>query len=74
MGLSDPDRILRIGDLAGGNVMFAATGVTGGDFLAGVRFTPGGARTRSVVMRSRTGTVRWIDTVHRFAAAPDAGW
>jgi fructose-1,6-bisphosphatase II len=74
MGMADPDRVLGIHDLAGGNVMFAATGVTGGDFLPAVRFTPGGARTRSVVMRSKTGTVRWIDTVHRFATAPDAGW
>jgi len=73
MGHADPDRLLRIGDLAGGNVVFAATGVTGGDFLPGVRFGPGGVRTRSMVMRSSTGTVRWIDTLQRMPG-PDAGW
>jgi fructose-1,6-bisphosphatase II len=73
MGMADPDALLRIDDLAGGDVVFAATGVTGGDFLPGVRHVPGGARTRSIVMRSRTGTLRWIETVHRFAS-PDATW
>jgi len=73
MGHRDPDRLLRIADLAGGNVVFAATGVTGGEFLSGVRFGPGGVRTRSMVMRSRTGTIRWIDTLQRMPG-PDAGW
>ena len=50
----DEDRIYSTEDLAEGNVLFAATGITDGDFLAGVRFVSGGARTNSVVMRSKT--------------------
>ena len=73
MGLSDLDRIFDIEDLAGGNVMFAATGVTSGDFLRGVRFTGKGALTHSVVMRSRTGTLRFIETEHRFEGRPNYG-
>ncbi len=65
MGISDPERIYTAEDLAKGEVMFAATGVTGGDFLRGVRFSQGSAETQSVVMRSRTGTVRFITAVHR---------
>ena len=71
LGIADPDRVLRAEDLAGGSVMFAATGVTQGDFLKGVRFTGDGARSHSVVMRSSTGTIRYIETVHRFTRAPD---
>ncbi len=71
MGIADPDKVLRAEDLAGGSVMFAATGVTQGDFLKGVRFTGDGARSHSVVMRSSTGTIRYIETVHRFTRAPD---
>ena len=48
-------------EMASGSVMFAATGVTNGDLLRGVRFFNGGATTNSVVMRSRTHTVRFID-------------
>ena len=48
-------------ELAGDNVMFAATGVTTGDYLHGVRFFSGGAMTNSVVMRSKTRTVRFIE-------------
>jgi fructose-1,6-bisphosphatase II len=73
-GLRDPERVLSAEDLAGGSVMFAATGVTDGDFLKGVRFTGQGARTHSVVMRSRSGTVRFIETMHRFQRFPDYGW
>jgi len=73
MGIKDLDRIFEIDELAGGNVMFAATGVTGGDFLKGVRFTGRGALTHSVVMRSRTGTLRFIQTEHRFEGRPDYG-
>ena len=51
-----------------------ATGVTGGEFLKGVRFTGDGARTHSVVMRSRSGTIRFIETVHRFTRNPNYGW
>ena len=74
MGLSDPDRVFRIEDLARGDVMFAATGVTNGDFLRGVRFTDFGARTHSVVMRSRTGTVRYVEAEHHFQHKPSLGW
>jgi fructose-1,6-bisphosphatase II len=73
-GLKDLDRVMGAEELAGGNVMFAATGVTHGDFLKGVRFTGDGARTHSVVMRSRTGTVRYIETEHHFTRSPDYGW
>jgi fructose-1,6-bisphosphatase II len=57
-------------ELAPGNVMFAATGVTAGDYLRGVRFFKGGAATNSVVMRSSTQTVRFIEGIHRFDFRP----
>jgi fructose-1,6-bisphosphatase II len=61
----DPDRVLATDDLVGGdNVFVAATGVTDGALLRGVRFTPGGAMTDSIVMRSRSGTVRRIEAQH----------
>jgi fructose-1,6-bisphosphatase II len=67
MGHGDEDRIYRTEDLASGeNLVFAATGVTGGDLLEGVRFFGGGARTHSLVMAYRTKTVRFVDTVHMF--------
>jgi fructose-1,6-bisphosphatase II len=74
MGMKDLDKVLTAGELAGGNVMVAATGVTNGDFLKGVRFTGEGARSQSVVMRSKSGTVRYIETIHRFTRSPDYGW
>lgn len=74
MGTKDLEKVLSAEDLAGGNVMVAATGVTNGDFLKGVRFTGDGARSHSVVMRSKTGTLRYIETVHRFTRSPDYGW
>ena len=74
MGMKDLEKVLSAEDLAGGNVMVAATGVTNGDFLKGVRFTGEGARSQSVVMRSKSGTVRYIETIHRFTRAPDYGW
>ncbi len=70
-GMKDLDRIMSAEEMAAGNVMFAATGVTQGDFLKGVRFTGDGAHTHSVVMRSKTGTLRYIETVHHFARAPN---
>jgi fructose-1,6-bisphosphatase II len=67
MGHGDEDRIYRTEDLASGeNLVFAATGVTGGDLLEGVRFFGGGARTHSLVMAYKTKTVRFVDTVHMF--------
>jgi len=64
MGVKDVDAKLGMDDLAKGDVMFAATGVTSGDFLLGVRFRPEGALTQSVVMRSASGTIRYIDAEH----------
>ena len=66
MGVQDIDAKLSMSDLATGDVMFAATGVTSGDFLKGVRFRAQGALTQSVVMRSQTGTLRYIDAEHNF--------
>ncbi len=66
MGIEDPDRKYNLMDLAKGDVMFAATGVTDGAMLKGVRRYGGGAYTNSIVMRSKTGTVRTIDTHHNF--------
>jgi fructose-1,6-bisphosphatase II len=70
MGITDPGRIYGIHDLAGGDVMFAATGVTDGFLLRGVRYTATGAVTHSVVMRSRSGTVRYIRAEHVFEGHP----
>ena len=61
----DPDRVLATDDLVGGdNVFVAATGVTDGALLRGVRYTRGGAVTDSSVMRSRSGTVRRVEAQH----------
>ncbi|MFZ5470512.1 MAG: class II fructose-bisphosphatase [Myxococcota bacterium] len=70
MGVDDITRIYRVDELAKGEVMFAATGVSTGDFLKGVRFFGGGCETYSVVMRSKTGTVRFIQATHRFDQKP----
>ncbi len=64
LGITDLDRVYSLLDLAHGDVMFAATGVTNGTMLKGVRRFAGGAMTHSVVMRSRTGTVRYIEAKH----------
>jgi fructose-1,6-bisphosphatase II len=73
LGITDGEKVFGIDDLARGDVMFAATGVTNGDFLKGVRFTGNGARTQSIVMRRRTGTVRYIETEHHFQHKPSYG-
>jgi len=65
-GITDLARKYDMLDLAHGDVMFAATGVTDGAMLRGVRRTPGGASTHSIVMRSKTGTVRVIEAHHNF--------
>ncbi len=67
MGNTDPTRKLSIEDMAGGNVMFAATGVTTGPMLNGVRRSATGAITHSIVMRSKSGTVRYIEAHHNFS-------
>ncbi|MBC7434008.1 MAG: class II fructose-bisphosphatase [Rubritepida sp.] len=72
MGISDPNKIFRLEEMARGNVMFAATGVTTGPMLKGVRRFGGGAYTHSIVMRSKSGTVRYIEGHHNFALKPAA--
>jgi len=63
----DLERVLLTDDLVAGNdVFFAATGVTDGSLLQGVRYTGEGATTYSMVMRSRSGTVRYVEAEHRF--------
>ncbi len=70
-GILDVNHCYGLEEIAGENVMFAATGVTSGDYLKGVRFFSGGATTNSVVMRSRTRTVRFIQAIHRFDFKPE---
>jgi fructose-1,6-bisphosphatase II / sedoheptulose-1,7-bisphosphatase len=69
-GISDFDRKYSLFDLAHGEVMFAATGVTNGTMLQGVRRFAGGAVTHSMVMRSKSGTVRIIEAQHNFRRKP----
>jgi len=71
MGVKDIKKKFTIDELAAGDVMFAATGVTDGDYLQGVHFFPGGATTQSVVMRSKTRTVRVVNAVHYFEHKPN---
>lgn len=64
----DLDRVLLTEDLVSGeNVFFSATGVTDGDLLKGVQYSGGGATTQSIVMRSKSGTVRMIEAYHRLS-------
>ena len=65
-GITDLDRVYSMLDLAAGDVMFAATGVTDGTMVQGVRRRGGGAFTESIVMRSKSGTVRKISSEHDF--------
>jgi fructose-1,6-bisphosphatase II len=66
------DRVLRRDELVKGeDTMFAATGVTDSGVVKGVDFVPGGAVTRSIVTRARSGTVRMIEANHRFDRKPD---
>ncbi len=63
----DLQRIYTVDDLVHGeNVSFAATGITSGDLLRGVRFGPTGARTHSVMMRAKSGTIRYIEAIHNW--------
>ena len=64
MGISDFDKIYTHEEMARGDVYFAATGVTDGNLLQGVRFYPGHITTETIVMRSSTGTVRTIKARH----------
>jgi fructose-1,6-bisphosphatase II len=63
----DLDKVLHTNDLVRGeNIFFAATGITSGEFLRGVQYLKGGALTHSVVMRSASGTTRYIESHHRW--------
>ncbi len=64
MGITDPNRKYKTDELASGDVLFAATGVTDGFLLDGVRFRKNDVRTSTVVMRSWSRTVRWITAEH----------
>jgi len=72
MGLSDPRKLLTMEDMIGhGDVIFAATGVTQGEFLGGVRYLPGQrAETFSMVMRAQTKTIRFIHSIHNLTGKP----
>ncbi|MEK9658503.1 MAG: class II fructose-bisphosphatase [Chloroflexota bacterium] len=64
---ADPDRVYTTEELvAGDDVFFSATGASTGELLRGVRYFAGGAETESLVMRSRSGTVRWVRSLHNF--------
>ena len=65
MGIKDPRKKYQMEDMVKGDCLFAATGVTTGSLLKGVRFRQGVIETDTVVMRSVTGTVRWIRAEHR---------
>jgi fructose-1,6-bisphosphatase II / sedoheptulose-1,7-bisphosphatase len=65
MGIKDPRRLYQMQDLVRGDCLFAATGVTDGALLRGVKFKGRVIETETVVMRSVTGTVRWIRAEHR---------
>lgn len=72
MGLKDPNQVLRMEDLVkGDDAIFAATGVTDGELLKGVRYQGNIATTHSVVMRAKTGTIRFIDGTHRLEKKPN---
>jgi fructose-1,6-bisphosphatase II / sedoheptulose-1,7-bisphosphatase len=65
MGIKDPRKIYGIHDMVQGDCVFSATGVTSGSMLQGVKFRQGVIETETVVMRSATGTVRWVRAEHR---------
>lgn len=67
MGVKDPDAKFDMNEMASGDVMFAASGVTDGSMLAGVKFGKSHITTETVVMRSATGTVRWIKNRRKVA-------
>lgn len=69
-GIDDLEKKYSLFELAKGDVMFAATGVTGGTMLKGVKRFPGGADTHSIIMRSSTGTVRTIEAHHDWRRKP----
>lgn len=71
MGINPVDKLLTLDDLAcGDGIIFAATGITDSSLLKGVVFTSGGAITQTLVMRKKTGTIRFIEAQHRFDKKP----
>lgn len=70
MGITDFDKIYTTEEMARGDVFFAATGVTNGDLLQGVRYFSGGAETHSIIMRSKSRTVRFVTSRHCFDYKP----
>ncbi len=67
MGVDDIHRIFRIDDLVSGDdCIFSATAITQGNILRPVQYFGGGARTETIIMRYKTGTVRFVDTIHKF--------
>jgi len=70
MGITDPKRIFTERDLAPGpEIMFAATGVTDGSFMRGVRFFGDGTRTSSIIMQNEPHRIRFVDSIHVASAA-----
>ncbi len=71
MGISNVNKVLKMNDLIKGEeVIFAATGITNSNLLRGVQFTSMGAKTQTIVIRGTSGTVRFIDAVHRYDKKP----
>jgi fructose-1,6-bisphosphatase II len=67
MGIDDINRVMTLDDLVkGDDCIFSATAITDTPMMRGVQYFGGGARTMSVVMRYKSGTIRFIDTFHRF--------
>ena len=67
MGVDDIHRIFTIDDLVSGDdCIFSATAITQGNILRPVQYFGGGARTETIIMRYKTGTVRFVDTIHKF--------
>ena len=64
IGITEPRKVYTLEDMVRGDVLFAATGVTDGNFLQGVKFGRNQITTNTVVMRSSSGTVRWIEAQH----------
>ena len=71
-GIKNPDKLLFTDDLASGDdTMFAVTGITDGELLKGVMYSGNQAKTQSIVMRSKTGTIRYINAEHKIIQKPD---
>jgi len=71
MGITDINKVLTLDDLvAGDDIIFCATAITEGDLLRGVKYFGGGARTNTIVMRSKTGTIRFVDAIHNLDRKP----